>query len=254
MKQKEHELKSTLTAQGFGEVENHEQLLKEAMTHARSFIKITEGIAVLSDFSHHNCHTFSGKFGKYAFKLPEYSMDEKSPFEDNIFNDVQKEYLLERHILELRFFHFIKSLSVSQKADYQMSCIIRLLRPDGSLLPVLHSSRYIQCRKDGSVWLGLCTYLPLPVAGLRTESSIFNIMTGEMVEMEQYAKHDNQLLSKRQTEILALLTKGNGSKQIADELSISIHTVNRHRQDILSALKVTNTTAAVEIALRLHLI
>ena len=75
-----------------------------------------------------------------------------------------------------------------------------------------------------------------------------------MVEMEQYAKHDNQLLSKRQTEILALLTKGNGSKQIADELSISIHTVNRHRQDILSALKVTNTTAAVEIALRLHLI
>lgn len=75
-----------------------------------------------------------------------------------------------------------------------------------------------------------------------------------MVEMEQYAKHDNQLLSKRQTEILALLTKGNGSKQIADKLSISIHTVNRHRQDILSALKVTNTTAAVEIALRLHLI
>ena len=48
--------------------------------------------------------------------------------------------------------------------------------------------------------------------------------------------------------------KGVPSKQIADKLNISIYTVDRHRQDILASLKVANTAAAVEIALRMNLI
>ncbi|MCS2560342.1 LuxR C-terminal-related transcriptional regulator [Bacteroides ovatus] len=44
------------------------------------------------------------------------------------------------------------------------------------------------------------------------------------------------------------------SKQIADNLNISVHTVNRHRQDILATLKVANTASAVEIALRMNII
>jgi DNA-binding NarL/FixJ family response regulator len=51
-----------------------------------------------------------------------------------------------------------------------------------------------------------------------------------------------------------LIAKGVPSKQIADKLNISIYTVNRHRQDILASLKVANTAAAVEIALRMNLI
>ncbi|WP_455589066.1 LuxR C-terminal-related transcriptional regulator [Bacteroides rodentium] len=48
--------------------------------------------------------------------------------------------------------------------------------------------------------------------------------------------------------------KGISSKQIADKPNISLHTVNRHRQDILSSLRVNNTAAAGEIGLRLHFI
>ena len=61
-------------------------------------------------------------------------------------------------------------------------------------------------------------------------------------------------LSRRQLEILSLIAKGVPSKQIAGNLNISIYTVNRHRQDILATLKVANTAAAVEIALRMNLI
>ena len=67
------------------------------------------------------------------------------------------------------------------------------------------------------------------------------------MDSEQYLQYDNLLLSKRQVEILSMLAKGVGSKQIADKLNISVHTVSRHRQDILSRLRVTNTAAAVEI-------
>lgn len=59
MEGKTEELKTTLTGQNFETVDK----LNEARTQAYSFAKVTEGIAVLSDFSSGNCHTFSGKFG-----------------------------------------------------------------------------------------------------------------------------------------------------------------------------------------------
>lgn len=254
MEGKTMELKSTLTGQRFETVENHELLLEEAKAHAVSFAKVTEGIAVLSDFSRGKCHTYSGKFGQQVFSLSEYTVNESSPFEDVIFNGTLKEDLLERHILELRFFNFIHSVPKERQTEYRMSCIIRLKKSDGTTLPVLHTSRYIQWDSNGNVWLGLCTYVPLPIIDFKDERGIINTVTGETVEKERYTVNDNKILSRRQTEILSLLAKGDGSKQIADKLNISVHTVNRHRQDILAALKVSNTASAVEIALRLSLI
>ena len=79
-------------------------------------------------------------------------------------------------------------------------------------------------------------------------------MTGETVGRDIYEASDRKILSRRQIEILSLIAKGVPSKQIADKLNISIYTVNRYRQDILASLKVANTAAAVEIALRMNLI
>ena len=75
-----------------------------------------------------------------------------------------------------------------------------------------------------------------------------------MVGREKYEASDRKILSQRQLEVLSLIAKGVSSKQIADNLNISVHTVNRHRQDILAALKVANTASAVEIALRMNII
>ena len=62
------------------------------------------------------------------------------------------------------------------------------------------------------------------------------------------------MLSEREKEILQLIDQGRLSKEIADALSISIHTVNRHRQNILSKLGVSNSIEACRIAKRLNLI
>ena len=42
--------------------------------------------------------------------------------------------------------------------------------------------------------------------------------------------------------------------QIADILNISTNTVYRHRQNILSALQVSNTAAAIQVGFRLNII
>lgn len=51
-----------------------------------------------------------------------------------------------------------------------------------------------------------------------------------------------------------MINKGKMSKDIAQTLSISINTVNRHRQNILEKLQVNNSIEACRIAKELHLL
>lgn len=252
MEDQEKKLMSLLIDQQFEIKDGQEQILETAKSQAFAFAQATHGIAVLSDLQSDVCYIYAGQFGR-KLGLPEFAKDASSAFERSVFNNIPKKELVERHIMELRFFHFVKSVPQSEKIAYQAMCLLHFQRPTQPPLPVLHTTRYIESHPNGSVWLGLCTYIPFPARGA-TESCILNVHTGQAVRPEEYAQYDNALLSKRQIEILLLLSKGIGSKQIADKLNISIHTVNRHRQDILSRLHVTNAAAAVEIGLRLRLI
>ena len=73
-----------------------------------------------------------------------------------------------------------------------------------------------------------------------------------MEELE--VKKDLKILSDRERQVLRLIDKGLMSKNIAERLSISINTVSRHRQEILSKLQVKNSIEACRIAKDLGLI
>ena len=53
---------------------------------------------------------------------------------------------------------------------------------------------------------------------------------------------------KHDQEILDLVSEGMISKVIADNLFISVHTVNTHRQKILEKLNVNNSHQAIKLA------
>lgn len=61
-------------------------------------------------------------------------------------------------------------------------------------------------------------------------------------------------LSAREREVLTLLAQGLTSKEIAQQLSLSVNTIDNHRSRILSKLGVSNTAAAIRLALRQGLI
>ena len=61
-------------------------------------------------------------------------------------------------------------------------------------------------------------------------------------------------LTKREREILVLLTRGLPNKRIAEELFISPETVRRHNSNIYSKLNVHDRHAAVQRALAIGLI
>ncbi|MBO9702994.1 MAG: helix-turn-helix transcriptional regulator [Sporocytophaga sp.] len=55
-------------------------------------------------------------------------------------------------------------------------------------------------------------------------------------------------LSKREKEVIALLAQGKTSRQIAQELNISHHTVNNHRKKMLQKTNTANVTELMSLA------
>jgi DNA-binding NarL/FixJ family response regulator len=62
------------------------------------------------------------------------------------------------------------------------------------------------------------------------------------------------VLTEREEEIVKLIAEGHPSKQIADQLSISVKTVERHRANILEKLGMRDRTELTRYAIRVGLI
>ncbi|WP_298761408.1 response regulator transcription factor [uncultured Psychroserpens sp.] len=61
---------------------------------------------------------------------------------------------------------------------------------------------------------------------------------------------DNQLLTKREIEILQLIVKGRTSLQMAKHLSLSKYTIDTHRKNIHKKLGIKSNTGLVNYALK----
>jgi len=74
------------------------------------------------------------------------------------------------------------------------------------------------------------------------------VHTEVAAELASHANDD--ALSEREVEVLALIAGGNSNKLIARRLSISEDTVKSHVKNILSKLGVGDRTHAVTVALK----
>lgn len=61
-------------------------------------------------------------------------------------------------------------------------------------------------------------------------------------------------LTDREREVLRLIAEGRTSKEIAEHLYLSVHTVERHRQNIMGKLRLHNRAELIKYAIRKGLI
>jgi DNA-binding NarL/FixJ family response regulator len=61
-------------------------------------------------------------------------------------------------------------------------------------------------------------------------------------------------ITKRELEILQLVVKEFTTKEISEQLTISINTIDTHRKNIMKKLKVKNTIGLVKYAIRNDLV
>lgn len=91
---------------------------------------------------------------------------------------------------------------------------------------------------------------------MRGEAAISPTLAGQMLEefrrISQQIPKDNQDkpvdLTNREQEVLSLVSRGLSDKQIAVQLTISLHTVKSHLRNILSKLQVNSRREAAWLA------
>lgn len=179
----------------------------------------------------------------------------ESSDEDEIYNLMHPEDLVDKRMLEYEFFRFVDSLDPMEKMKYHASCRIRVADKNGNYRCVDNSTRLARLSPAGKIWLILCRYslssLEMPSGGIAP--AIVNASTGKVRRLS-FGKSRCDILTSREKDILRLISMGKLSKEIAAMLYISVHTVNRHRQNILEKLSVDNSIEAVRAATAMRLL
>ncbi len=153
---------------------------------------------------------------------------------------------------------FVKSVPEVQRKSFKISCDFRVKKADGQYIRLLQQNAVVNLDKKGNILyvLGVCTdishwhkdnQITLSIVGPQEEQTFYCTSPGKKFE------HKN-LLSKREKQILRLLAEGYCSREISDQLSISRHTVNVHRRNMLDKLNLHNTISLIKFAATHHLI
>ncbi|MXO04670.1 response regulator transcription factor [Flavobacterium sp. HBTb2-11-1] len=249
----ENQLMTTFLEQKFEIGESNDiEMYKQFVSN---YVKIEQCVAVLSDYQSDRSYIYAGSFGS-VFGLPNEKAVIDSAFEECIFTKINSEDLIDRHILELNFYQFLKGIPKEEYSNYSTFSRLRMKESVEKCAYINHRTIYLKTFSNGSISLALCLYIPStdlqPRKGI--DGKIFNIQTGEIIESEKYKNKAEAILSKREVEVLANVAKGYKSEQIAAEMHISVYTVRRHRQNIIEKLKVTNTAEAIQTAIVMGII
>lgn len=224
---------------------------------AVALTEISNACAVITDAACDCCYLFGGGLAT-LLGLPlakgECQIFSSSD-EDVIYERMHPEDLVEKRMLEYEFFKYVDPLPGAEKMNYKASCRIRIRDCNRNYILVDNSTQILSPSPGGKIWLILCCYdlAPNQHEGRGIDAHIRNNATGE-IQAFSFDQRKHHILSPREKEILLLISDGLASKQIADRLDISIHTVNRHRQNILEKLSVGNSVEAVTAARSMNLL
>jgi DNA-binding CsgD family transcriptional regulator len=138
------------------------------------------------------------------------------------------------------------NFSSDEKFNHKLVTEYRMMNAHGQYVRLVEQYQILELDAIGQIWLmlSIVDVSPNQEISVGIKSQIINFRTGKIIPMESPAKVQVEL-TKRELEILKLVREGLLSKEISDKLSISVHTVNTHRQRFLEKLGANNSFEAV---------
>lgn len=129
----------------------------------------------------------------------------------------------------------------------------RGIRKDGKQVFIQHQSFPIgfDAYNMPYVFANVCTDISHLNMPFFPRTFVLNRKSGELIEITNEAidKEGQHLkISKREKEVLSWLSQGYSSKEIAEQLSISVHTVQTYRKRLLEKTQVKNTSELINFA------
>lgn len=223
--------------------------ISQLLDYAKNISQIENVTVVVSDMRCGISRIFPGKFG-IVLGVSNY-VEENSIWEKAILNLMTEKQREEKYLAELRFFNFLRHVPRHARPDYYLVSKLRMKAATGDTIDVIHRMYYIYADDSETVTHALCLY-GRPSFDFIGKNRIVNSFTG--ISEELTASGDSSILSRREKQVLTLIDSGKRSYEIADILSISKNTVNRHRQQILAKLQVKNSMEACRIAKTMKII
>lgn len=157
--------------------------------------------------------------------------------------------------MQLDLYSFLFSLPVSRKMDYKHIYSFRIINSNNECIRFVSQQQVLELDVTGNIWLvaGIIDLAPDQNSDQEFECSILNYKTGKKLSPSDFIDGTVKL-TKREKEILLLVKHGLLSKEISDKLSISINTVNIHRQNILQKTHTNNSIEAIRFAEKMGLL
>ena len=114
----------------------------------------------------------------------------------------------------------------------------------------------ILCERDLLSHFDVENKLFLPLAEQLEKQLLKQSDSAKEIDESNFEKEqtDAELLSEREKDIIRGLVRGKSTKEIADELFISVHTVSTHRRNINSKLGIHSPAGLVIYALLNHIV
>ena len=181
----------------------------------------------------------SNRFGHYYYVTEYIEASQEIDIEKLVHPD---DWEVVRRI-DKKVWEFLNTLPEEEKLAYKYIYELRVLER-GKYVRMIYQMRILAFKEDNFLAMGIIDIAPEQSANTSVRFQIKNCLTDEVVPFTIESVTD-LLLTPREREILALAKEGMFSKEISEKLNISIHTVNRHRQNILEKLQVDNMIEAI---------
>lgn len=164
----------------------------------------------------------------------------------------------EDHLIAVEAGYYFLKMGIEKDSEqlskYKLVNDYRVKNPGNKWIRMTEQHQILETDPHGNIWLALSIIDVSPNQNLDEpmQSKLVNQQTGEVFAFAGQNEDPVPFreLSVREKEILHLISEGNISKQIANKLHLSVHTVNTHRQNIIKKMNVTNTAEAIRIGTR----
>lgn len=148
----------------------------------------------------------------------------------------------------------LSTIPVEERKDILMQNNYRFRHKEGHYIHLMEQIWTMKADEEGNHQLMLIHVYELPmIRPFRINTRVKKLLpdqTYEILYSSKYPEEEQAVpLSAREMEVLSLLAEGYTSEQIAEQLSISYHTVSTHRRNILNKLEVKSTNELIAYAI-----
>lgn len=162
--------------------------------------------------------------------------------------------------LAVHYFTFLGQQPLEKRLDFWPSINFRMRKANGDYLRVLEQVICLQVDEEGRITHALKYFTDISHLNYSGEVVLAVLDTKDNTGKQFYTWKANSAgangtdnivktdLSEREKDILALVAKGLTSKEIAQKLQISHHTVNKHRENMLRKTGSKNLNEVLSFA------